>query len=306
MELSPLIKGFSTGNFGRFLRRKQIEQFVFGLKVFFVLVIFILLVIMVREGLNNSLQANTTVERLNNEIVQLTSASRSTEQISRPLSDYKEIADRNIFNVVKPSVQPVATPAPVRAETRTPLELIGTFVSSADSSYAIIENKQQRIQEVFDIKDDIFGEGTVHDIFADRVEIMRNGEIEILSFDDTARASQGPSAAAAGPADEQFVVDEAELNEALDNLPMLLTQARAVPFFQDGQAVGLRLFAIRSGSLYEKIGLRNGDILKSINGNSMADLSQAMRLFEELKQQRSISLTLERNRQERQFRYEIR
>jgi len=305
MELSPLIKGFNTANFGRFFRRKEIEQIVLGLKIFFVLVIFVLLVIMLREALNNSLQAGTTVDRLNNEISQLLSASRTTESESKPVADYKQIAERNILNVVKAPVQPVATPAPVRPATRTPLELIGTFVSSASSSYAIIENKQQRVQEVFDLEDDIFGEGTVHGIYSDRVEILRNGEIEILGFDDTARASAAPGAPT-GPVDEEFIVDEAELNDALENLPMLLTQARAVPFFQDGQAVGLRLFAIRSGSLYEKIGLRNGDILKSINGNSLADLSQAMRLFEELKQQRTISLVLERNRQERQFRYEVR
>ena len=87
---------------------------------------------------------------------------------------------------------------------------------------------------------------------------------------------------------------------------MLLTQARAVPYFKDGRSIGLRLFAIKTGSLYEKLGLKNGDILKSINGNSLGDLSQAMKLFEQLKQERSISVMLERDKQDKEFRYQIR
>jgi general secretion pathway protein C len=66
------------------------------------------------------------------------------------------------------------------------------------------------------------------------------------------------------------------------------------------------MFAIRSGSLFEKIGIRNGDILKGINGSSLGDLSQAMKLFERLKSERNLNLTLERDRQEREFRYSIR
>ncbi|MFM1847929.1 MAG: ral secretion pathway protein, partial [Pseudomonadota bacterium] len=120
-------------------------------------------------------------------------------------------------------------------------------------------------------------------------------------------SSKGESREAISAVDEnEFIVDEAELDRALENLPLLLTQARAVPYFADGQAVGLRLFAIKSGSLYEKIGLRNGDVLKSVNGNSMADLSQAMQLFEKLKTERSINLTIERNREEKEFKYQIR
>ena len=58
--------------------------------------------------------------------------------------------------------------------------------------------------------------------------------------------------------------------------------------------------------MYEKIGLKNGDILKTINGNSLGDISQAMKLFERLKEERSITLTLERSKQQKVYRYQIR
>ena len=49
---------------------------------------------------------------------------------------------------------------------------------------------------------------------------------------------------------------------------MLLTQARAVPYFKQGKSVGLRLFAIKAGSLFEKIGLKNGDKVVAMSGKT--------------------------------------
>jgi len=66
------------------------------------------------------------------------------------------------------------------------------------------------------------------------------------------------------------------------------------------------MFAIKTDSLYEKIGLKNADILKTVNGNNLGDLTQALKLFEQLKSERSLSLVLEREGTELEFKYEIR
>ncbi len=184
------------------------------------------------------------------------------------------------------------------------LALVGTFLASGQEPYAIIEDKKKQSQDMFLLEQSVFGQAVLKKIMEDRVEVERNGKIEILKLDDFGGGDSG----AGGISNEgdDFVVDEAELDKGLENLPMLLTQARAVPYFKDGRSIGLRLFAIKTGSLYEKIGLKNGDILKSINGNGLGDISQAMKLFEQLKQERSISLVLERDKQEREFRYTIR
>ena len=98
-------------------------------------------------------------------------------------------------------------------------------------------------------------------------------------------------------------VNTDELNTEFENFPRLLTQARAVPYFGGGKFIGLRLFAIRRESLYEKLKLKNNDILQSINGKSLKDLSHAMDLFQQLKSEKTILLRLERNRQNIEFEY---
>jgi general secretion pathway protein C len=220
-------------------------------------------------------------------------------------SDVMAVTQREIFGTLgKAAVAaPVATAAPL---TPLSLTLIGTFVTGGESPYAIIEDKKKQNQDVFIVSQSIFGQATLKKIFQDRVEIEREGKLEILKLDDIGGGGGDSAGGISNNGQDEFVVDEAELDKGLENLPMLLTQARAVPYFKEGRSIGLRLFAIKSGSLYEKIGLKNGDILKSINGNNLGDISQALKLFEQLKQERSISLVLEREKGDREFKYQIR
>ena len=217
---------------------------------------------------------------------------------------FQSIARNNIFGAigVKAPVQgPTPTPKPA---AQSNLSLAGTFIQRGQVPYAIIEETKKKDQDVFNIGDKIFDGPILKAIFSDRVEINRNGSIEVLRLDDMMSSGSGGEGVSSG-GDNQFTVDEAEVSKALENLPLLLTQARAVPYFKDGKSIGLRLFAIRNDSLFEKIGLKNGDILKTINGNSLADLTQAIKLFETLKQERQVNLILERNGAEQNFSYSI-
>jgi len=67
----------------------------------------------------------------------------------------------------------------------------------------------------------------------------------------------------------------------------------------------MRLFAIRRDSLYEKLGLKNGDILLSVNDTSLADPTEALRIFDKLKEEKSIKVDVERNGASKALNYEI-
>ncbi len=218
-----------------------------------------------------------------------------------PNPDWAIITQRKPFGTLG-KVASMAPSKPSPPPSPLMLSLIGTFLTEGQEPYAIIEDKKKNDQDMFVLEQSIFNQATLKKIYQDRVEIERDGKIEILKLDELGGAGAGivPSGG------DDFVVDEAELDKGLENLPLLLTQARAVPYFKDGRAIGLRMFAIKTGSLYEKVGLRNGDILKNINGNSLGDISQALKLFEQLKQERSITLILERDKQDREFKYTIR
>ncbi|RMD86386.1 MAG: hypothetical protein D6808_03470 [Candidatus Dadabacteria bacterium] len=219
--------------------------------------------------------------------------------------DYADIVKNNIFGVIAPPRISKKAPKP---RTKLPLQLVGVFITEGEPPYAIIENKRKKTQDAFGIGEEIFGEAKLVKVEPDKVEIERNGVTEELTLDifGKSRRRGGKVGGIIEEEPGEFVIDEEELDKALDNLPLLLQQARAVPYFKNGRSVGLRLFAIRPNSFYSKIGLRNGDILKKINGKDLGDLSEALKLFEELKEERSFDVVIERNRVEKELHYEVR
>lgn len=216
------------------------------------------------------------------------------------LDDYQIIISRNIFGKTPPKIE-----TPSSNITSLKLKLVGTNVNPKGLNFAIIENTNNNEQDLFDLNTMVFGQAKLVEILADRVKVEFNGQTETLVLEE------GPSVASTdsvetSPTSTEFVIAEEELNDELANLPRLLSQARAVPFFRNGRSVGMRLFAIRSGSLYEKLGLQNGDIIKAANETSLANPTEALKIFEKLKTERNIYVQLERAGKDVKFDYSIR
>jgi general secretion pathway protein C len=72
-------------------------------------------------------------------------------------------------------------------------------------------------------------------------------------------------------------------------------QARIVPAFKNGVAHGWKLFAIRPDSIYTKIGIQNGDVIKRINGFDLNSAEKALEIYSKLKDSNRIDIELERN-----------
>ena len=227
--------------------------------------------------------------------------SQSQEKV--PKSVYEVITNKNIFG--KEEVQaPVAAAEP----TTLKLRLVGTSVGGSSLPFAIIEETGKQEQDIFDLNEVVFDQAKLIEVLDESVKIEHNGKIEVLYLEDDSESSSADGETEESVTQEgtQFVVDEQELTDALANLPRLLSQARAVPYFRNGQSVGMRLFAIRRGSLYEKLGFQNGDVLKSVNDVSLSDPSQALRIFEQLKNERSIGVVIERSGEDVDLQYSIR
>jgi general secretion pathway protein C len=102
------------------------------------------------------------------------------------------------------------------------------------------------------------------------------------------------------------MVDQREVTASTENVNQLLTQARALPYMEQGKTVGFRISEIVPGSLYEKIGLLNGDIIQKINSQDVDDPAKFFQMYQSLKEERSISIDLMRGGQRQTLNYEIR
>ena len=107
-------------------------------------------------------------------------------------------------------------------------------------------------------------------------------------------------------ADGRFMVDQQAVAATTDNLNQILTQARALPYSEGGKVVGFRMSEIVPGSIYEKIGLQNGDVVQRVNSQDVDDPGKFFQLYQGLKDEKRISIDLLRNGQRQSLNYDVR
>jgi type II secretion system protein C len=237
---------------------------------------------------------------------------------------YEPIVRRDIFNLT-----PAPVVAPVENEPLT-VKLIGTSQLSHGKPYAIIQNASSE-QAVYQVGDMIPDAGQLLEVTADRAVIMHNGHrtaIEIPRDDAGTGAPPGPQLpgprgaairpglpagmrprAASGVRPigaNRYFVERSTLTGNLQNMAPLFTQIRAIPNMQNGAPDGFRLSEIQPNSIFQQIGLQDGDLLSAVNGQPVGDPTQAMALMRTLPTQSSITLTVVRNGTPTQLQYMIR
>ena len=236
--------------------------------------------------------------------------------VVEPESAYARIAEGDVFNAVK-RAGPEPGTATTFKRTDLNLKLWGTALAHDPAqSFAIIEDQAARRQVLYRVGDTILEVAVLARVEWDRVVLTRDGAEEMLEISSARASGKEGAAAGAAPAaggarirktaDTKFVIDRRELEKTVANINEVFTQARAVPFFQDGKTIGFRVFAIKPGSVFEKIGLQNGDVVQRVNGVELTDPTKAISLFTELQNEGHIAVDLQRNKQTKNFSYEIR
>ena len=64
--------------------------------------------------------------------------------------------------------------------------------------------------------------------------------------------------------------------------------------FKNGVANGFKLFSIVPDSLYSKIGIQNGDVIRRINGYEMNSPDKALEIYQKLRDANRIEVEVER------------
>ncbi len=95
------------------------------------------------------------------------------------------------------------------------------------------------------------------------------------------------------------------LSKVTERLDLLASKAAIVPYFEKGQPVGFRIYSIRPGSLYEKIGIKNNDVIRQINGYQFNSPQKALEAYSNLMSASSLNVSVQRGGKAVDMRYEI-
>lgn len=77
-------------------------------------------------------------------------------------------------------------------------------------------------------------------------------------------------------------------------LPTILMSAASEPVVENGKIRGFRLFQFEPGSIFEKLGMHDGDIVESINGVPLNDVARTIQFLNGLKAERDVELSVVR------------
>jgi general secretion pathway protein C len=103
----------------------------------------------------------------------------------------------------------------------------------------------------------------------------------------------------------RYEVDRAMLDEQLSDLDSIIKQARAIPHYTKGKMTGFKVIGIRSNSIFRHLGLKSGDVLKSVGGEELTTLNKALGLFDKLKSSDNVSIELDRRGKAQDIEYNI-
>jgi general secretion pathway protein C len=92
----------------------------------------------------------------------------------------------------------------------------------------------------------------------------------------------------------RFEANRAEVANTMQNPAQLFAQMRALPHFVNGKTDGFSISNVAAGSVFEQLGLQNGDLLTEIDGKPVTNPMQAMGLMTAVQTASSIDLTIQR------------
>lgn len=103
-----------------------------------------------------------------------------------------------------------------------------------------------------------------------------------------------------------YSLDEATVTELTGNINQFMTQVRIVPYFVANESAGYRLAAMRPGSAFAQLGFRGGDVIQRINDVELTSPEKMYTIFQNLKDEKRVTIDILRRGKKDTLTYEIR
>jgi general secretion pathway protein C len=232
----------------------------------------------------------------------------------RTWRDREVILTRNLFNsttLEPPPAEPEPEPEEDLEATKLPLTLLGTTAAADPAlSWAAVADRQARDNLVVSVGDSLGGKATVLRIERRRIILSENGVPRELTLDDEDApevrrpARRSPRRASRSPVsptrisrlgDDRFSVPRSDVERNLRNPANLFSQARILPKYEGGQMVGVQVNSIKEGSLFEQIGLEDGDVITELNGIAIDSPEQSARILQEFSEASEFDVVVDKN-----------
>ncbi len=253
--------------------------------------------------------------------VSLDGSSRISEkktQIKLPARQhYAVIEQRNLFKTAVMEETTSTAPEPetpsvdTLEKTSLDLTLLGTIILEPQGAFAIIQEGRKKEQKRYQ-KGDMIQEAQIKEVLREKVILHYKGRDEVL-FMGAAKGSDllsspafpPPSQALAEEPGEKTSLSRSLVDEALGNINKLMGDVRVRPHFSRGKPDGLLLYGIKKDSLFQTMGLKNGDIIMGVDGREIESVDDALTFYEQLKESSDVNVQIKRRGRTKEIQYHV-
>jgi general secretion pathway protein C len=243
----------------------------------------------------------------------------SAESHSRPPADLAAIVENNLFagggaqvpqvDAVTPSIPDVKS-----AEEELGLKCIGAIAGDPATSRAIIQNIATGAALPYKIGD-MVGAATVESIESDRVVLRHAGRRKVLplqsgavgpgkgrpSEDKPQNTQSTMSSGKRASVDLQTPVNRPSMTYVED----VFRKAKIEPYVHNGRTEGLKITGLEDTPLSGLFGLKNGDVVQTVNGQSLASKQKAFQVLQKARKQSKLQIQLLRDGKAKELSFDL-
>ncbi len=208
-----------------------------------------------------------------------------------------ESASRNVSNSLLP------------AKNELGMALLGTVAGSPAVSMAVIKDLQTNVVDRYRTGDKVLA-ASIESIERDRIVLIHRGQRKVLAL----HAPESVAVAGGRPAETTVRASTARavqvakapttartFTDRLRNAMMKLPEATVEPHSVGGEVEGLKISDLGDLGEVGDIGLKDGDVIRAINGHRLNSKQKAFQIAMKARSQAALSVELERDDKIKKF-----
>ena len=210
--------------------------------------------------------------------------------------DVHRVVSAHLFGIAAESVTQDPANVPLSSAN---LVLAGT-IASQDPKRGVAIISDGGPSKVFAVGDNVSG-ATLHSVYLDHVLLDRGGTLETLLLPRQIAGSRSvPAIHRPAAADPHTAAAVDNIRRLVQRDPGILDQVmRTVASYDNsaGKLRGFRAYPGRNRAIFNKLGLKPGDLVTAINGTVLDDPQHSQEVFDTIQTSDHVTVTVERGGQ---------
>ena len=249
------------------------------------------------------------------------SANGTENPVEALVEDYSAIVERNIFggadssNVEDKSSRVNKLDSVARsAEEELNLALVGTVCGSTAVSRAIIKNTKTKLLNMYKTGQNV-ADARIKSIEENAVILLHNGQRKMLTLNRTGGHNKNNTQVLSSPAISEtgkvaspvlpVKQPPTDTSTKITHMEAILTKATIEPYAVNGQVEGLRITGLENIPMAKALGLKDGDIIRAVNGHRLTSKQKALQVFKKARSREAMSLELLRDGETKELSFDL-